>query len=52
MKMKTLSEISEAMWQVWFDERQEEMRPIVEKMIREKLDLDESFEIVWSSEFR
>jgi len=48
--MKTLSEISEELWQIWFDERQEEMRPIVEKIIREQLDLDESFEITWSSE--
>lgn len=48
--MKTLSEISEELWKIWFDEQQEIMRPIMEKMIREKLDLDESFEIAWSSE--
>jgi len=48
--MRTLSEISEELWQIWFEEQQAIARPIVEKMIREKLDLDESFEITWSSE--
>jgi len=48
--MKTLSELSEELWEIWFEEQQVIIRPIVEKMIREKLDLDESFEITWSSE--
>ena len=48
--MKTLSELSEELWEIWFEEQQAIARPIVEKMIREKLGLDEEFEITWSSE--
>lgn len=45
--MKTLSELFEEWSEQWVKDCQDEICPLVEAVIREQLDLDEEFEIVW-----
>ena len=45
--MKTLSELFEEWSNLWVKERQDELYPLVEKVIREQLGLGDEFEIVW-----
>jgi len=45
--MKTRSELFEEWSDSWVKERQDELAPLMENVIREKLGLGDEFEIVW-----